>query len=167
MQHKVATFSEVIVGIDFAQGGVEALRLAQDLLAPDGRLTLTYVVMSDPRVFGAKSGAERAGERDLAHDLLDRERRLMALDDRGDGPAAADRIGLRVIEAASPARGLSCCVRERQADLLVVGASRRRGPGRILAGDDTRALLRRPPCPVAVAPVGYVAGWPPRVGRPG
>jgi nucleotide-binding universal stress UspA family protein len=42
-----------------------------------------------------------------------------------------------------------------EADLLVVGSSRRGLLGRVLIGDDTRAALNGAPCAIAIAPAGY------------
>jgi nucleotide-binding universal stress UspA family protein len=42
-----------------------------------------------------------------------------------------------------------------EADLLVVGSSRRGLLGRVALADDTRAALNGAPCAVAVAPAGY------------
>lgn len=54
-------------------------------------------------------------------------------------------------------RGLHDIGRTQDADLLVVSASREDEIYRDLVGDDARDLLDNPPCPVAVAPVGYSA----------
>jgi nucleotide-binding universal stress UspA family protein len=44
-----------------------------------------------------------------------------------------------------------------EADLLVVGSSRRGLLGRVLIGDDTRAALNGAPCAVAIAPTGFAS----------
>jgi nucleotide-binding universal stress UspA family protein len=59
------------------------------------------------------------------------------------------------IEAKSAAEGLHDLAAGRDADLLVVGASRRDAYERLFVGDDAREVLDNPPCAVAVAPRGY------------
>lgn len=151
-------FAEVVAGVDFGPGGDGAIALARALIAPGGRLTLAHVVLSDPRVFGAGSAAAVAGECELSRRLLEREGLLMALDDRRAGRSGAQQPALCSVPAASPARGLSFLARERGADLVVVGASRRGLVDRMVIGDDARALLRAAPCAVAIAPSSYAAG---------
>jgi nucleotide-binding universal stress UspA family protein len=58
-------------------------------------------------------------------------------------------------EARSVRQGLHDLARTRQADVLVIGASRQDGLDRDLVGGDTRELLEDAPCAIAVAPVGY------------
>ncbi len=53
-------------------------------------------------------------------------------------------------------RGLHDLARARNADLLVIAASRQDEIYRDLVADDARELLEDAPCAVAVAPVGYV-----------
>jgi nucleotide-binding universal stress UspA family protein len=62
------------------------------------------------------------------------------------------------IEAKSVAEGLHDLATGRDADLLVVGASRRDAYERLFVGDDAREVLDNPPCAVAVAPRGYTTG---------
>jgi nucleotide-binding universal stress UspA family protein len=51
--------------------------------------------------------------------------------------------------------GLQHVAKRHAADLLVVGASHRRGLWRMVLGDDAAATVRGAPCPVAIAPQGY------------
>jgi nucleotide-binding universal stress UspA family protein len=51
-----------------------------------------------------------------------------------------------------------------QADLVVVGSSRRSTLGRLLPGTTAERLLHDAPCPVAVAPCGYSGGDIRRIG---
>jgi nucleotide-binding universal stress UspA family protein len=62
------------------------------------------------------------------------------------------------VAARSAADGLHAFARHHGHDLIVVGASRAGDLDRLLIGDDTRDVLRNPPCAVAVAPLWY-AGW--------
>lgn len=149
-------FSEVVAGVDFAPGQDGVIALARRLTAPGGRLTLAHVVPSDPRVFGGGNGAAMAGECDLSRRLLERERLLMALDERQGGRPEV-RVEVCSLPAASPARGLSFLARRRGVDLLVVGAARRGLVNRVLIGDGARAVLLQAPCAVAIASAGDTA----------
>jgi len=59
------------------------------------------------------------------------------------------------IRGQQPAAGLRDVALRRGADLLVIGSCHRGSFGRLLLGDDSRAVLARAPCPVAIAPRGY------------
>jgi nucleotide-binding universal stress UspA family protein len=63
------------------------------------------------------------------------------------------------IRARSAAPGLHEAAR-RHGDLLAIGASGQDDYGRVLVGDDTREVLKDPPCAVAVAPSGYAMRGP-------
>ncbi|HZE04892.1 MAG TPA: universal stress protein [Solirubrobacteraceae bacterium] len=154
-------FDEVLVGIDFGPGDGEAVAVARRLITPGGRLTLAHVATGNPSVYRGQSGPFLTQERSRTLDRLDHERRRFRLAED------EDRGGVRVETgcafAASAARGLHFMARRAGADLIVIGASRRGALGRILLGDDTRAVLRRSPCTVAVVPAGYRAAQPLRV----
>ena len=77
----------------------------------------------------------------LARALADPGATITPVTVQTSGPAVSETLH----EAASAAR----------ADLLVIGACHRGPVGRVLAGDDTRRIVRDAPCPVAVAPHGY------------
>jgi nucleotide-binding universal stress UspA family protein len=137
-------FDNVIVGVDDAEAGRDALALARQLASPDAQLTLAYVQVVMPRP-DPDSGAVS-----LAADRRPALERLVAL-------RAESRVDARVlaVEARSVAAGLHELAATRAADLLVVGASRRDEYERALVRDDTRAVLEEAPCPVAVSPLGY------------
>jgi nucleotide-binding universal stress UspA family protein len=137
-------YDTVIVGVDDAQAGRDALALAGLLASPQGQLTLAYVQVVMPKP-DSDSGAVS-----LAADRRPALERLAALRDE----SRADALVLAV-ESRSVAEGLHELAARRAADLLVVGASRRDDYERTLVRDDTRAVLENPPCPVAVAPLGY------------
>jgi nucleotide-binding universal stress UspA family protein len=139
-----AMFENVIIGVDDVEGGRDALALARQLASPDGHLTLAYVQVVMPRP------DDDSGAVSLAADRRPALERLESLRD-------ASHIGARVlaVQAGSVAAGLHELASRRDADLLVIGASRRDRYERLLVRDDTRAVLENPPCPVAVAPLGY------------
>jgi nucleotide-binding universal stress UspA family protein len=137
-------FDNVIVGVNDLDAGRDALWLAGALASGDRRLTLAHV-----QVLGSKpapdSGA--AGSAAARRSALER---LTAL--RGQSQLDAEVV---CAEARGARRGLHDLARARDADLLVIGASRQDEIYRDLVGDDARELLEDAPCAVAVAPVGY------------
>lgn len=135
--------SRILIGVDGAQGGVDALALARRL-APDGAelVAVTVVVLERTRTRGAN----------LDYDRSVREAGMTLLAEVG---TQHDDVQGHVVEAVSVARGLHRATEHFGADLLVLGSCRRGPIGRTLAGDDVRATLRGAPCPVAVAPREY------------
>lgn len=137
-------FSNVLVGVDRHLGGRDAVALARQLVAPDGRLTLAHVYPGDPRLRRTSTLDYLRMEHGRALELLSETRERAGIS-----------AELRCAEASSPGRGLRELARSMGADLLVVGSSHHGRLGRILLGDDTRGALTGAPCVVAVAPAGY------------
>jgi nucleotide-binding universal stress UspA family protein len=69
--------------------------------------------------------------------------------------AAALAPRLDAVPLAAPARALQQAALDRDAALIVLGASRRSGIGRVFPGSSAARLLAGSPCPVAIAPRGY------------
>ena len=136
-------FWNVIVGVADLEAGRDALALALQLASRVRPPTCAYVQVVMP-----KPGPD-PGARSLAADRRRALERLAALQ---DGSRDSRLVS---VEARSVAGGLHELARRHQADLLVIGASRRDDYERLLVGDDTRAVLENAPCPVAVAPTGY------------
>ncbi|HUA48750.1 MAG TPA: universal stress protein [Solirubrobacteraceae bacterium] len=143
-------FKNVLVGVDEGEGGRDAIALARVLLAAGGELTLAHVfaenlvrsrVWSDPGV---------DSRREHARELLEHA-------------AAEARVEAHVRwrGGSSVGRGLHEMAESIEADLLVVGSSRRGMLGRVRLADDTRAALNGAPCAIAVAPTGYSSEPPP------
>ncbi len=65
---------------------------------------------------------------------------------------------MRVIAADSPAAGIQQVAANEQAQLIVVGPSRRSRVGRVRPGSTAERLLSGAPVPVAIAPAGYAQG---------
>jgi len=126
-------FKNVLVGVDGRPNGRDAVALADRLRAPDGKLTLAFVL-----------GGDTAEDIADSEKLLERER--AALD--------VEAELLKVISSA-PGRGLHEQAERKGADLLVVGSCSHGTFGRAMLGDDTRAALNGAPCAVAVAARGY------------
>ena len=137
-------FSNVVVGMKEPEAGRDALRLAWALTSAKGNLTFANVQVVAPKP-APDSGA--AGSDARRRDALER---LAAL--RDESQLDAEVV---CIEAPSVRRGLHDLAGARDADLLVIAASRHDEIYRDLVGDDTRELLQGAPCAVAVAPVGY------------
>ena len=136
-------FDNVIVGVDGPEGGRDALWLAQQIASGHSQLTLAHVEVVTPKP-GPTSGAMSQAEKDL-HAM----QRLMLLRDEAHVDAH-----LLCVEAASVAAGFHELVARHDADVLVIGASRRDDYERAFVGDDVRAVLEHAPCPVAIAPRG-------------
>lgn len=134
-------FRSVLVGVDGRQGGRDAIALAQQLAAPDARLTLAHIWGP----FLGRAAAELSPlEQKKGREVLEREQALAAVKAqlvlRGEVP-----VGM----------GLHALAEETGADLLVVGSTRHALLGRVLVGDDCRAALDGAPCATAVATRGY------------
>lgn len=137
-------FSNVVVGVKELEAGRDALRLARALTSAKGNLTLAHVQVVAPKP-APDSGA--AGSAARRRDAL---ARLAALRDESqlDAEVVCD-------EARDVRKGLHDIARAREADVLVIGASRHDVIYRDLVGDEAREVLDDAPCAVAVAPVGY------------
>jgi nucleotide-binding universal stress UspA family protein len=152
-----AMFQTILIGCDEPERGGEATALAETLRdARTGTLVPTSVYPPAPLPVGRFVGphdVELLSEQ--AEELL-----LVARDSLPD----RDRVMIRAIPSDSAARVLSEVAEAEQADLVVVGSSRRSAVGRMLPGTTAERLLHRAPCPVAVAPRGYRGGDIRRIG---
>ena len=139
-------FERVIVGVRDDEAGRDAIALAEQLVARDGRLALAHVLVVTSRPAPDSGAAVRAVESRQATERLTALGRELGVD-----------AAFECVEARSVSQGLHELASGRQADLLVVGASRRDELLTLYIGDDTREVLEGAPCAVAVAPVGYSA----------
>lgn len=136
-------FNSVLVGVDGHEGGQDAMALARRLMADGGELTLAHVYPGDPYA-RPHTTPRRVEAAEHARQLLEQARE------------PADVVAnIRWRRSSSAGRGLHELAEISDADLLVVGSSRRGMLGRVLLGDDTRAALNGAPCAVATAPAGY------------
>jgi nucleotide-binding universal stress UspA family protein len=69
---------------------------------------------------------------------------------------AAFDVTTRVVTDASVPRALHAVARDTGAGMIVVGSTGRGAAGRVLPGSTAERLLHGAPCPVALAPRGYV-----------
>lgn len=136
-------FKNVLVGVDGRGGGEDAIALARRLIADGGELTLAYVYAGNPHPH--REVTPRLVEAaEYARHLLEEAR------ERADVAA-----NLRWRRSSSTGRGLHELAEVIDADLLVVGSSRRGLLGRVRLGDDTQSAINAAPCAVAIASAGY------------
>ena len=152
-----AMFQKILIGYDEPGRGGEATALAETLRAPrTGTLVLTSVYPPARLPVGRYVGPQDV---ELLREQAE-ERLLVARDALPD----RDRVMIRAIPSDSAARVLTEAAEAEQADLVVVGSSRRSALGRLLPGPTAEQLLHDAPCPVAVAPRGYSGGDIRRIG---
>lgn len=142
-------FRNVLVGVDGAEGGADAIALARVLAGEGGEVTFGHVIHDGPH--GPRGWPEPSAPtaREHAAEVLERARSASGID-----------AHVRWCGASSVGRGLHELAETVGADLLVVGSSRRALLGRTRLADDTRAALNGAPCAVAIAPTGYSIGPP-------
>ena len=150
-------FQTILIGYDEPERGGEAIALAETLRDPHtGTLLLTSVYAPAPLPLGGFVAPQDIEEmREQTEELL-----LVAR----DALSGRDRVKIRAIPSDSPARVLSEVAEAEQADLIVIGSSRRSKLGRLLPGTTAERLLHDAPCPVVVAPRGYSGGDIRRIG---
>jgi nucleotide-binding universal stress UspA family protein len=137
-------FNQIVVGVDEHAGSRDAIALAERLRAVDGELTLVHVMPHDGHAYRGPTAAYELSEWTGAARLLEGVREQTGV-----------RAHLRWRVNRPVGRGMHELCESIEADLLVVGSSRRGLLGRVLIGDDTRAALNGAPCAVAIAPSNY------------
>jgi nucleotide-binding universal stress UspA family protein len=149
-----AEFSRVVCFVDGSPDGLEALRQAAALRAPEGELV--GVVALDLGL-----AAEAGFEATHAAAQLEEE----AEQARDDAAAALEGIPSAEVEIVSgrPAAALRAVAEHRRADLLAIGrhgSSRRRG---LIVGSLVTEMIHEAPCPVFVTRPPAAGGpWVPR-----
>ncbi len=136
-------YANLIAGVDGLQGGADAAALAAVLASPGASIALVYVSTVPLASHASTRELDLADDTSLAA-LLTAERDLC-----GGEPKV-----LRVT-APTVGAGLERAAEDLGAQVIVVGASRRHGLTRMLAGDDARSVLHRTPCAVAIAPARF------------
>lgn len=138
----MSIFDRVVCGVDGSPAGLEALRQAKRLLAPEGSLLAATVC--DPSI------AVVAGwDADVMRDKLRRE--------AADAKAEAERELESLAGASacllegSPAQRLLELLRDEQATLVAVGSHGRSRAAGIILGGVATTLLHEAPCPVLLA----------------
>jgi nucleotide-binding universal stress UspA family protein len=151
-------FMKVIVGDDGLDGGADALALAR-AIAPDAELILASAYPWD----ATPSRFVQLGYGNILRD--DTEKALRKRRDEAGLPDAR----IVTIPDTSPARALHHLAESEAADLVVTGASRHSGVGRMLLGDVSRDVLHGSPCRRASrrwTPTSSSTPRPSRAGRP-
>ena len=140
-------FRTIVVGYDGPGGGREAIALAEALRDPrKGTLLLTSAYLPTPVPTAPLV---------TVPDLREPTEASLAEARATLGP----RVPVRTVAvAAASARALIETAEREQADLVVVGSSRRGTLGRVLPGTTGEQLLHGAPCAVAIAPHGYEGG---------
>jgi nucleotide-binding universal stress UspA family protein len=134
----------IVVGVDGREGGRDALALAGRLaLLAGGELVAVRAMPFDAYV-GRGGGPQYDS-------LADAEAQGQVEQDLADAGLTART---RLIADASPARALHRMAEALDADVIVVGSTRRGAVGGVFAGDDAAATLHASSCAVAVAPRG-------------
>ena len=156
-------FRRIIVAYDGSDRAQDALALALRLRDPDeGELTLACAISERPWLPGRPRSVSEA---------VSDETELMLAAGRRNVPAAI-RVSLRVPVASSPARALTELAEDEQADLIIVGSSRRspaghvwleRTAGRLLQGARARSRSRPPTC---ARPTTSITSASPTTARP-
>jgi nucleotide-binding universal stress UspA family protein len=135
-------YVNVVVGIDGLGGGRDAVALARDLAPRATRLTLVHVELLDILRSGGSNGPYGLVEDERSSNLS-----------QHDVSSCAPDTEMISVRATSVGDGLHDVA--QSAHLIVIGSCHRSVVGRVLIGDDTRSVLHRAPCTVAVAPSGY------------
>lgn len=131
-------FSNLLIGVDGRDGGRDAIALATRIVDEGGKLTLAHV-------YQASAGGARLVEAAARAGGVVEKARLEA-------DLAADVVFTR---SPSVGRGLYELAEQIDADLIIVGSSRRSLHGRVLMTDHALEALNAAPCAVLIAPSGY------------
>ena len=141
-------FKTVVVGVDFTVASAMALRVATDLLEHEGgQGTIVHALgMGSALAF---SGGEAFGAVDDLHDeRAEAEARLA-----GAIPKNARHCVQPRVLSGSPGQAILDVAAEVDADLVVMGVSRRTRIGELLFGSTFRQVTRRSLRPILAIPV--------------
>lgn len=142
--------SQIIAGVDGADGGRDAVALATTLADASAGAELTVAVVYLAGPIGGRGLPE-------GYDALLREQADKQLESARAACGSRERTSFVVVRGTSPTDGLHRLAEERHADCIVVGSSHLGRLGRMVAGSVTEQTLHGAPCAVAVAPAGYAA----------
>ncbi len=137
-------FNTVIVAFDGSERAIDALVLAEALMAPGGELVVCCVHHYDT-LSARVNPMEPAIDRQAAEACVAQASGLLR---RGSG------VTTMVLAGASTAATLELAAARGGADLLVLGSSHRGVLGRVLVGSVSQEALHGAGCPVAIAPAG-------------
>jgi nucleotide-binding universal stress UspA family protein len=148
--------AKIVIGFDGTDSGEDALALGLLLARSTGAVPLVAVIHAEeyPIGVGRVDAEWVAYLHEQAEATLGRARRLVGQDTGAE---------FREVSAPSESRGLHDLAGEEQAELVVVGSSRRGPFGRTFPGSTGDRLLQGSSCPVAVAPRGLRESPPERL----
>jgi nucleotide-binding universal stress UspA family protein len=148
---------KIVIGFDGTDSGEDAIALGLVLARATRTVPLVAVVhlQEYPIGVGRVDAEWVAYMHEQAEQLLGRAQRLVG------GEAGAE---FREVAAPSESRGLHDLAEQEQAELVVVGSSRRGPIGRTYPGSTGDRLLHGSASPVAVAPRGLRDSPPERLG---
>jgi nucleotide-binding universal stress UspA family protein len=124
--------STILIGIDGSERSEDAIAFGRQLAS----------VSSGDVIVACAGHCE-----DALHSARDMGDRLLGV--------STDRVTVRVVADASPARALHDLAEAEHAAIVVVGSTHTGGLGRVAPGSTGERLLHGAPCAVAVVPGGY------------
>lgn len=133
----------VVVALDGGEHDADTLALARVMQTAVGRGLLLAHVIPPPPLGRGMTGYGLAARRE-GRQLLSR-----AVEQSAPGSQA------RLLETWPAAFALSQLAEDHSASMLVLGSTHRGLGGSIVPGGTASHLVRRAPCPIAVAPAGY------------
>lgn len=136
----------VVVGYDGLDGGRDALALGCSL-ARDADTDVVAV--------NVRKHVDQGPARPPVVDVM---LALEVAEQAGD-TAAPKGLASRIVESPDPAEALGEAAARLSADLLVIGASRRRAGRPVATGSVNGHIADGAPCRVAVAPLGYAGSY--------
>jgi nucleotide-binding universal stress UspA family protein len=152
---EVAAGAPIIVGVDDSEQSSDALALADVL----GSLLGRPLVLAHVHPYGRLASLLEHGQ----YEQLAREAAEATFRRASELLQAATERRMQLVDAGSPAEGLSALAERERAAVVVIGSSRQSRLGRILPGGTAERLLTGGPTPVAIAPSGYAAAERPRL----
>lgn len=151
--------SRVLVAIDGSEAAAAAAARAAALLGPDHDYLVVEAVHVPMPVATAAVGISpgyAAGVGSSPELLRSAGERALA-EGRADAAGAIRRMKVKarpVVETGAPIDVIREAVTSRHVDLLVIGSHGKGLAERVFTGSVSHQILKDPPCPVLVVPVG-------------
>lgn len=143
-------FKHILVPIDGGAAMSDVLDKSVVLARAFGaRLSAVYVL--DPQPFVGVSSEFAYGQSDSVNEARAAGEQALA-DAARILQAAGEPVDTRVVEEATAWRGILHAACEMQADLIVMGSSRRRGLEKLVLGSVSESVLQHTNIPVFVVP---------------
>ena len=141
----------IVAAVDLDELSAEALRKAAFMANASGaRLLAVHISSQSPPVapipLPGTSGLADEAKKAILQEAESKVREMIETHLDADAP----KLEIIVRHHPSPAEALCAFAGDQGADLIVVGAHRRSGLGRILLGSVAESVVRRAPCDVLV-----------------